>query len=383
MAIEGITYGRILNFYSTISRQIHMPFYGSFELTPRCNMNCKMCYIRMSPEEMAHVGKELSGDEWIRIAQEAVDKGMMNVLLTGGEAILHPDFKKIYLALRQMGLFISINTNATMLNDAWIQFFAENMPNQVNITAYGGSNETYARLCGNPNGFDQMKTAVEKLMENKINVQLNCVVSKQNAEDIDAIYAFGREHDLEITSTAYCFPPVRKEGIVDPALDRFDAKDAAKTRIRLHWAIANDKNKFYEQATGLLQCPGVVDGLEHSCVDAVGDKVLCAAGRSNFWVTWDGRMLPCGMIPGFSVPVKDRPFVDAWKEIVDYTAGIRLSPECANCPKKEMCSPCAAKLSAETGTFHEKPQYLCDYVDEYIRLLGEAKKYLEDGKENC
>ena len=50
MEDNGIQYAKIMKYYSVISRDIHFPFYGSFELTPRCNMNCKMCYIRMTPE---------------------------------------------------------------------------------------------------------------------------------------------------------------------------------------------------------------------------------------------------------------------------------------------------------------------------------------------
>lgn len=381
MAVDGIHYGRILNFYSVISRHTHMPYFGSLELTPRCNMNCRMCYIRMSPEEMAHVGKELSGKEWLRIAKEAADQGMMHVLLTGGEAILHPDFKEIYLGLRKMGLFISVNSNATLYNDEWVDFFGKYPPAQINVTLYGGSNETYERLCCNPKGFDQVTRAIDKMRERKLRVEINCVISRQNAEDAEAIYAFCRERELKVTSTAYCFPPVRKEGVVDPELNRFDAKDAARARIRLHWNIVNDRENFLKQAKETLACPGVVEGLESSCVDAVGDKVLCAAGRANFWVTWDGRMLPCGMIPDFSVQAKDRPFVDAWREIVAYTAGITLCGECKNCAKKDLCSPCAAKIKSESGSFDKKPEYLCEYTDEYIRLLGEAVKYLESHEE--
>ena len=33
------------------------PVSGTFELTPRCNMNCRMCYIRMSEEEMNARGR--------------------------------------------------------------------------------------------------------------------------------------------------------------------------------------------------------------------------------------------------------------------------------------------------------------------------------------
>lgn len=143
-------YAKLMDYLDFKTRDMHLPFSGTLELTPRCNMNCKMCYIRMSEEEMKKVGKELPVEEWIRIAQEAVDMGMVSILLTGGEAILYKDFKKLFLALRKMGLFISINSNSTMLTDEWIEFFKENPPAKFNITIYGGCNETYARLCRNP-----------------------------------------------------------------------------------------------------------------------------------------------------------------------------------------------------------------------------------------
>lgn len=231
---QEVRYAQLIKYFSMKSRAQLVPFSGIFELTPRCNMNCKMCYIRMSEEEMKSVGTELPVEEWIRIARESVEQGMGMLLLTGGEAILYRDFKKLYLELRKMGVFISINTNATMLSDEWIEFFKENPPAKFNITIYGGSNETYNRLCGNPNGYDQMKTAVEKLQENGFHILLNCTVTKQNVEDMERIFAFGKEHNLEIHATTYAFPPVRKEGVMDPDLDRFSPKEAARARVRLN-----------------------------------------------------------------------------------------------------------------------------------------------------
>ena len=153
---------------------------------------------------------------------------MTMLLFTGGEALLHKDFKKIYLAVRRMGLFISINTNGTILNDSWIEFFKEYPPSKFNITLYGGSNEAYERLCGNPKGFDQVKWAIEALQQANIEVLLNCTISKQNAFDMENMFAFAREHKLTLHATTYCFPPVRKEGLIDPELNRFDAKAAAR-----------------------------------------------------------------------------------------------------------------------------------------------------------
>ena len=72
------------------------PVSGTFELTPRCNMNCRMCYIRMSEEEMNARGREYTADEWIRMGRVCAQRGMLFLLFTGCESFLRKDFRKIY-----------------------------------------------------------------------------------------------------------------------------------------------------------------------------------------------------------------------------------------------------------------------------------------------
>ena len=377
-----VPYGNLIEYYARKTRVMKIPFSGTLELTPRCNMNCKMCYIRMTEKEMEKVGGELPVDEWIRIAREAAEQGLIMVLLTGGEAVMYKDFKKLYLALREMGMFISINTNGTTITDSWIEFFKKYPPAKFNITIYGGSNETYRRLCGNPRGFDQLKAAIEKIQANGFEILLNCTITKQNVDDMEAIFAFGREHNLTVHATTYNFPPVRKEGVDDPELNRMTPLEAAKARVRLNWNSMNDCDTFIRSAKSILLDMENAAMEDDSCGEVVGDKVQCAAGRSNFWVTWDGRMLPCGMIPDHEISMRTTSFKDAWDQITSYTETIRLAPECAKCPIRKVCIPCAAKLKAETGRFDQKAEYKCEYTKEYLRLLGEAVKYLEHEHEN-
>ena len=75
----------------------HIPVSGTFELTPRCNLNCKMCYIHMSEKEQCAAGKELTTKQWIDIGEQAVSQGMVYLLLTGGEPLIRPDFSEIYI----------------------------------------------------------------------------------------------------------------------------------------------------------------------------------------------------------------------------------------------------------------------------------------------
>ena len=69
-----------------------LPFKGVFELTPRCNFNCNMCYVHLKPDEIPSVGRELSAGEWISIAEELQRAGMIELTLTGGEPFVRRDF---------------------------------------------------------------------------------------------------------------------------------------------------------------------------------------------------------------------------------------------------------------------------------------------------
>ena len=89
-----------------------LPVMGTFELTPRCNLQCKMCYIRLTEKEMRPLGRELTATQWLSLAREAVDAGMVFLLLTGGEPLLRKDFPVMYESLAQMGFIISINIHA-------------------------------------------------------------------------------------------------------------------------------------------------------------------------------------------------------------------------------------------------------------------------------
>ena len=120
-----------------------IPVIGNFELLPLCNMDCKMCYIKMSQSDVNKKGGLKTADEWLSIAREARNAGTIYLLLTGGEVFLYKDFKYLYTELTKMGFIITVNTNATMINEEVLEWFAQIPPKCVNVTLYGGSDETY------------------------------------------------------------------------------------------------------------------------------------------------------------------------------------------------------------------------------------------------
>ena len=59
-----------MQYYGTAERRLFMraretntPINGSLELLPLCNMNCDMCYVRLSKQEMEKQGRMRTGEE--------------------------------------------------------------------------------------------------------------------------------------------------------------------------------------------------------------------------------------------------------------------------------------------------------------------------------
>ena len=95
-------------------------------------------------------------------------------------------------------------------------------------------------------------------------------------------------------------------------------------------------------------------------------SIGCRAGSSSFWLTWDGRMLPCGMMPFPETRPLQTGFGAAWDVLCRETAAIRMPKECAHCPRRELCPVCAAVCVTETGAFDRVPEYACRQTTQMI-----------------
>ncbi len=138
---------RISKFLFAKAAKNRIPLSGTFEISPCCNLNCRMCYVRKSHKEVQEFGGEKTVEQWLEIARECRDAGMLFLLLTGGEPFLYKDFRRLYTELKKMGFMISINTNGTLIDEKVVEWLKKDPPYRMQITLYGGSNETYERLC--------------------------------------------------------------------------------------------------------------------------------------------------------------------------------------------------------------------------------------------
>lgn len=355
------------------------PICGTFELLPICNMDCKMCYIRMSPNEMYQQGTPLSVDNWLRIGKEAADNGCMFLLLTGGEPLLYPDFLKLYEGLRHLGIIITLNTNGTLIDKQITETFKHNQPRRVNISLYGASDNTYKALCGNPKGFTQVMNGIHLLLDVGTQVKINFTPTPQNYHDLEKVIEITENLNIPISTPTYMFPPERKpRRISSDSINRLSPQQAAKEQLKVIRMAHPHVSDYIHYIKDTLE--NIKETEEEEVAPPGG--LLCTAGVSSFWINWKGDISPCGIIQKPARSLQEYSFGEAWEAIKTETKQIFTSKKCFNCRFRKICKACGAASFAENHDFSLPATYHCELNEAYEELLKEELKKLEQKNTN-
>lgn len=340
-----------------------IPIGGSIELLPLCNMSCNMCYVRLSKSEMEQQGKMRTLDEWRMLANQMKENGVLFLLLTGGEPLLYPDFKELYLYLQKIGMILTINTNGTLIDKKWAEFFGKNPPRRINVTLYGTNEETYSSLCHHPGGLKKTIEAIRLLREQKVDVKINGSLVKANCSDIDKITELARSLGVPIKIDTYMYPVTRERSNIFNEHIRLSPQDAADAKLHFTKNIlTSEQFKKYTQKTLHLVKNTPVG-------QAIPRSVECRAGKSSFAINWCGEMRPCILLITPSISVFEHDFTYAWKYIVKETDKIRLSAKCNQCSFRKVCQTCAACAFWESGKYDGVPEYMCQYTSHKLDVL--------------
>lgn len=350
--------------------RLGLPIAGNFELTARCNFHCPMCYVHMSTDEIAKKGKELTAEQWISIAEQAKNQGMIFALLTGGEPFVRKDFFEIYGAMKSMGLMVSINSNGSMLEGDILEELLADPPFRMNVSLYGGCNETYEKMCGHPM-YERVLNNIITLKKQGVDVRINLSITPYNCDDIESIYEIVKGHDIQVKASSYMYPPIRLEKELEGYGNRLSPEDSAKYTIKWDLLRFTDE-EFRIRAESMKNLVAVE---QNECATEMEKGISCRAGSSTFWMTWDGQMRPCGMMPYPTTYPLEVGFDKAWNTLVEETKKIKQPLKCSSCSKKEVCGVCAAVCVSETGDFQKVPKYMCKRTDEMIRFTWE--RYME------
>ncbi len=324
-----------------------IPLNATFELTPFCNFSCKMCYVRLTKSQAEKQGRLLTAEEWLEIARQAKDMGVLRLSLTGGEPFTYPEFWELYSELNKMGFLISILSNGSLIDENVIEKFREyGMPFSMKLTVYGASNETYSALCGDENGFDKMSDAVNLLIKEGVPLSLTSTIVRENACDLQEIYAFARLNGLQLQHTVSVVKSAR--GAENTAENSRFALSDFPEEITLDEL---EKNKFPPSEMPFARCAGY---------------------KNSLWITWNGNIQLCSFMNTPCVKYSGN-LAENYKCLHGLLAEINNPPECADCRWKIFCQRCPGILCAESGHPEKADKGLCDMAKKLYELYEKKK----------
>lgn len=151
-----------------------------WNITEKCNEFCEFCYRTLADD--------LSLEENMFIADVLLNQGVEKITFAGGEPLLYKDIFELakYIKSKNPSILLSLTTNGLLINESnrdiilklfdWITFDIES------------PNEEYHKKVGS--GERHLQKNIENLItfNNKINVKINTVATKQNINDIPKIW---------------------------------------------------------------------------------------------------------------------------------------------------------------------------------------------------
>ena len=336
------------------ARKKGIPVSGKFELTPLCNLDCRMCFIHLSPEQLK--GRSvLPVPVWKDLIRQAWNAGMYMATLTGGECLTYPGFEELFLWLQSLGCEIVVMTNGVLLDDARIRFFLEHRPADIQVTLYGWNDDVYERVTGK-RAFGTVSRNVTQARKAGLSVSVGVTPTVFLGEDsLETLRAAKRLSKSVVVNTGL-FSPREETG---RSGQTYEPDQDLYVRIFQLEAELNG-TEIREVPADRLPAPG---GPRH---DSPCCGLQCAAGRSTFTLDWTGDLLACNHLDMLREHPLEDGFQEAWKRINRRVNEWPMVPECLGCPYEPVCHNCAAQI-LRYGEAGKLPAELCERTMSMVR----------------
>ena len=150
--------------------------YVELQLTDRCNLQCRHCYLGESRQ------RDLSFDRALRSLKEFEEIQGLRLLLSGGEPLLHPQFWRINDLLTNYDFRSVLLSNGTLITKS----VAKKLRVHEAQVSLDGMKEGHESLRGKGT-FRKALTAIDDLHEAGIQVSVATMIHKDNLKEFDSL----------------------------------------------------------------------------------------------------------------------------------------------------------------------------------------------------
>lgn len=309
-----------------------VPLSGGIELTSRCNFRCIHCYETVERDNISAV---FETEKLLKVIDDFISMGLMSVYLTGGEAMLRPDFEYIYKYIRERGVLVGVLTNATTLTEDRCELFKEYMPTMIDISMYGASEKVYQKVTKKEGMFKKFINGLELLKKYNIPFELKTVLMNENVSELDDMKKIADYYRVPFKFFSYIRP--YNNGNVEPQNHMLAIDDILQIEIEdcaiCEYYIGKNKNTLSER-------------------QKQKKKYLCRIAQNGFFITYDGFLNGCVRTRNNGYDLRQGSAKEGWEYL--YECYVKPSEEkdfmCSTCDIINFCDFCPGEFEIETGS---------------------------------
>ena len=356
-----------------------------WNLIRRCNLTCKHCYATSADKDFPG---ELSTAEVFNVMDDLKGYGVPVLILSGGEPLMRPDIFAISQRAKDMGFYVGLSSNGTLISEDNIQQIAAIGYDYVGVSL-DGMREIHDRFRRREGAFDESLRGIRLCRDAGIKVGLRFTLTRDNARDLPALLELLEREDLDkfyLSHLNYAGRGNKNRGddahhqMTRAAMDLlFDTcwNQIVRGKPKEYVTGNNDADGAYllqwvehnlpeqrERLLGMLQrWGGNSSGINIANIDNLGH-----VHPDTMW--WDYDL----------GSVKERPFSEIWQDTSDpLMAGLKLANRpvegrCAKCRHLPICGGNSRTRAWQlTGNFWaEDPG--CYLTDSEIGVSGDAER---------
>ena len=164
-----------------------------WNLIRRCNLNCKHCYSISADTDFPG---ELSTEEVFTAMADLRAFGVPVLILSGGEPLLRPDIFEISAKAKEMGFYVGLSTNGTLIDESNIEAIRGADYNYVGISldGIGATHDTFRRKQG---AYAASLNGARLCHEAGIKIGLRFTMTLDNAHELPNLLAMVEGEEID------------------------------------------------------------------------------------------------------------------------------------------------------------------------------------------
>ena len=293
------------------------PMMATIEVTEKCNLRCKHCYLDASCEKTSVITYE----QFKNLVEVFKKNHVLNLELTGGELFVNPEaYEILELALRQFAT-VGILTNGTILSDKVLDLLAKNKEKiMINVSIDSTNPQIHDTFRGMEGAFEKTCSNIKRLTDAGIPVRVASSIFSENMWEIDKLADLAVS--LGAKMFAFNFIEDFGRGTQMGKQDKVEERLDAEAYIR----YVNSVIEKYRDIIPIIKSEEHIMGSEN-----------CGSGSNAIVVGADGNIRPCALFPKMNLfgNVFEEDFEDIFKrDIYEKISKIVPPGEESGCDKK-------------------------------------------------